>query len=78
MIPALYISDYLLTYHCINIWEYGFPLDRILPYKDGIRNSTLIQENTGHWKPVLRMFYVVYIQQLNIFQVMCIKESATF
>lgn len=43
------------------MWEYGFPLDRILPYKDEIKDSTLIQENTGHWKPVLRMFYVVYI-----------------
>ena len=32
--------------------EYGFPLTRILPYKDRIYDSVLIRENTGQWKPV--------------------------
>ena len=32
--------------------EYGFSMTRILPYKDRIVGSVLIQENTGQRKPV--------------------------
>ena len=37
--------------HCMNMQEYGFSLDRILPYNDGIYDSIFISENTGQWKP---------------------------
>ena len=32
--------------------EHGFYLDRIFQYKNRIKDSVLIRENTGHRKPV--------------------------
>ena len=32
--------------------EYGFSQTRILPHKVRIKDSGLIRENTGQWKPI--------------------------
>ena len=35
------------------MWEYGFSLTGILPYKNKIYDFVIIRENTGQWKPVI-------------------------
>ena len=42
-----------------NMQEHGFTLTRIFPYKDRIYDFVLIREDTGQWKPVFLLFYVV-------------------
>ena len=49
---------------------YGFPLTRIVSYKNIIVDSVFIQENIGQWKSLFsHIFVVVMIKRLKLYAI---------